>query len=152
MKSIILICCLFLLSCSDMTDEKHIQIDQRIMPYYKKFIALSNYYGLDFKDTSIIIEVGPLEEGKTGFTFYESIVRIRMSQDYVNGLLNDPYPTPDLSFYLEHAVFHELGHALLRRDHVASDKISIMTCCMQNAWGYTNEVERPILQKELFKP
>lgn len=145
---------LLIMGCSDVLDEKHIEIDPIARISYDRFIKAALKHGLDFRNHDLIIKVDYTPNGKIGYSDYQqSIPTIVISKSYIDGMneqMNEPYPDPNLQWYLEYTVMHELGHTFLLRAHVPEKDFSIMTCCMQHSWDYTNDDTRLQLQEELF--
>ncbi len=154
MKSILFILLLIPFGCSSLIDEPQISIDPIAKPAYDNFLRVALSHGYDFRNYNLIIEVDNTPSGKNGLSFYDDpIPKIVLSKSYVDGLkdqLTWAYPDPNIPYYLEVIIFHELGHTFLLRGHRDNKAISIMTCCEEQMWDYTNINTQQQLQDELF--
>ena len=102
-------------SCKDPTEYT---VDATFTPYLNRFDSLAQLHGKNFdpQKTGLIIQFANLSNGNAGLTHYETPIRIEIDKTYWNDISN--YAGAEMM--KEDLIFHELGHGLLRRDHLNS--------------------------------
>lgn len=102
-----------LTSCKNPTEYS---VDSAFTPYLNRFDSLAQLRGKNFdpQKTGLIIQFANLTNGNAGLTHYESPIRIEIDKTYWNDISN--YAGAEMM--KEDLIFHELGHGLLKRDHL----------------------------------
>lgn len=88
-------------------DETHIEMDDDFIEHYQEFISEGILRGQDYSDFSI-------------FIYYSDNIDFDgvTSHDYIPAIKINPKMWYRRPFEIkEHIIFHELGHAILKREH-----------------------------------
>ena len=106
---------LFLTSCKD---SKEFNVNSSFTEYLQRFETegLSRGHTFDPQNNGLIIEFANLKDNTAGLTHYEKPVRIEIDKTYWNDISN----SAGADAMKEDLIFHELGHGLLKRDHLNS--------------------------------
>lgn len=125
----------FIIGCSSILDENHLQIDNRALPFVLKVV----------KPQNLIVEFTPLlvTDGVIGKTFYGSVNTIKLDTSLLTSMQYDP-------LFFETVLYHELGHAVLNRRH-CYDCYSLMNPNKYVSDYRQDENKRKQLINELFK-
>lgn len=136
---------LFLTAC-DFTDQIHVSVEPRLMPFYKSFIKNGLIRGIDLSESNVYVGFGDLRQKVyLGLTEYDGIVRITIDSGFYNSYKNNERGLKRI----EYIVYHELGHALLNRQHTLD--YSIMNGSVNMSEYSHNQYLRKKLIDELFK-
>jgi hypothetical protein len=102
-----------LYACNDSHEYK---IDPQFSVYLQRFETEGASRGHVFNPqiSGLIMEFGNLSDNNAGLTHYETPVRIQIDKTY----WNDVSKSSGADVMKEDLIFHELGHALLGRDHL----------------------------------
>jgi hypothetical protein len=141
-----------LTSCLDFSEETYYRIHPDFEYYVNEFYDSARAYGYDLQKERLSVDyLHDLEEqGAQGRTYYSGAMRlVALDYDIANMWVTRKYRQDSLC--LERLIFHELGHALLHRDHIF-DKPSIMNPGRTWQDYYTNEEKRAYYIRELFDP
>lgn len=144
MKNLMVILAFAFCSCSDFLDQDHFEVDADLKYYTDKFFAEATNRGLDIRPNSLIVTLGNCSEtdGVIGITKYKSITTVIIDKEFFESRkLID-------SLMIETIVFHELGHAVLYRDH--SDNYSLMNPNKYVSDYRLNKEKRIVLIDELL--
>ena len=92
------------------------KIDSAFTDYLQRFEneGAARGHVFDPKATGLIMEFGTLSNNTAGLTHYETPVRIQIDKTY----WDDITTSAGADLMKEDLIFHELGHALLGRDHL----------------------------------
>ena len=111
----VLVCSCFLVftSCKD---SKEYRVDSSFSDYLQRFEteAASRGRTFDPQSSGLIIEFANLKDNTAGLTHYEKPIRIEIDQTY----WNDISKSAGADLMKEDLIFHELGHGLLKREHL----------------------------------
>lgn len=130
---------LLFFSC-DFIDQDHFEIDPNLRRYVDKFYIEANARGYNIQHQNLIVRFGSLGNKLWGQSDHNSTIpTVTISSD------NFEYLNESI---VEYVVFHELGHALLYRDH--SENYSIMTKDNKHVDDYNRGINRKELIDELF--
>lgn len=154
MKIIFLFFSITLLGCSDLIDERHFEVDERLIPFVNNFYKEAKKQNVKIQHDYLIALI---DNDQAGDVLGESEKNSSIPKIHINSQFfktNDyDYTYDSVGFYsIQYIVYHELGHALLYRGHVY-DHRSIME---PGGEGFTmNEYYswasvRVKLNKELF--
>ncbi len=107
---------LLILQFSSCKDSNEYRVDTTFTDYLNRFDSIAHVHGktFDSKTNGLIIEFADLKNDNAGLTHYENPVRIEIDRKYWNDI--SKYTGADLM--KENLVFHELGHGLLKRNHL----------------------------------
>jgi hypothetical protein len=110
---------LFLSSCKD---PKEYNINSSFTDYLQRFEAEAATRGKNFdpQASGLIIEFADLKDNIAGLTHYETPIRIEIDRTY----WDDISKTAGSDLMKENLIFHELGHGLLKRDHLNSTLVN----------------------------
>lgn len=141
-KIIIGLLMMFLLTSCNFNDDIEYKVDERLQPYVDKFFEEAASRGLIFQKYNLVVSIQPkLKEG-AGLSRSEGHQRVVVIDQSTYDFLKGAHES------MEVIVFHELGHALLYRNHC--DTQSIMNPAMSlNQYAAKPEV-RKIIVDELF--
>ena len=105
-----------LLSLTSCKDSKEYSVDSTFTDYLIRFEAegASRGHTFDPQNNGLIIEFGNLANNDAGLTHYEKPVRIQIDKTYWNAISK----SAGADLMKENLIFHELGHGLLKRDHL----------------------------------
>lgn len=101
---------------SSCNDPNEYRVDSAFTRYLARFEAeaSSRNISLDINNTGLIIEFASLKNGNAGLTHFENPVRIEIDRTYWNAIgLKEGG-----ELMKEQLIFHELGHGVLKRDHL----------------------------------
>lgn len=142
---IIVFAALSMMSCTDFLDQSHFEVDTNLQYYTDKFFNEASVRGLNIKPNSLIVKLGDCQkqDGVLGITKYHSITTIIIDRDFFE------YNKMMDSLMIETVVFHELGHAVLHRDHC--DDYSLMNPNKYVSDYRLNDAKRKTLTDELLK-
>lgn len=132
-------CLLLILSSCVFTDENHFDIEDSLKPYVDKFYAEATARGQKIQhDNLLAYTTGALKhrEGASGQSMPGGLPTIRIADDLM--ALGD-------TLLIEYVVFHELGHALLYREHQEG-----FTMMSTKDYLIPDYKYRPHLRKELI--
>ena len=106
---------LFLTSCKD---SKEYNVNSSFTEYLQRFETegLTRGHTFDPQNNGLIIEFANLKDNNAGLTHYEKPIRIEIDKTYWNDISN----SAGADAMKEDLIFHELGHGLLKRDHLNS--------------------------------
>ncbi len=101
---------------SSCKDSNEYRVDSTFTPYLNRFDSIAKLKNkvFDLESTGLIIEFANLKDNNAGLTHYETPIRIEIDKTYWNDISG--YAGADLM--KEDLIFHELGHGLLKRDHL----------------------------------
>jgi len=113
---------LFLFFCSTFLvftsckDSKEYSVDSSFTKYLLRFESegASRGHKFDPQSTGLIIEFGNLSNNEAGLTHFEKPIRIQIDKTY----WDDISKSAGADLMMEDLIFHELGHGLLKRDHL----------------------------------
>lgn len=144
MKNKLLIIGLLLLSNCELTDQNHFDIEKKLKPFVDSFYVESAKRGRTIQRDNLIVYFMPLK-GLMGRSMnLTTIPTVQIDP----GIFNK-YAKEKKMLIIEYVVFHELGHALLNRDHL--NAYTIMTTNNKMLFAYTgSEQARTLLIDELF--
>ena len=112
---LVVVCSCFLVftSCKD---SKEYRVDSSFSDYLHRFEteAASRGRTFDPQSSGLIIEFANLKDNTAGLTHYEKPIRIEIDQTY----WNDISKSAGADLMKEDLIFHELGHGLLKREHL----------------------------------
>lgn len=106
----------FLLFFTSCKDSKEYSVDSSFTDYLIRFEneGASRGHTFDPQINGLIIEFGNLTKNEAGLTHYEKPVRIQIDKTYWNAISK----SAGADLMKEDLIFHELGHGLLKRDHL----------------------------------
>lgn len=143
---------LFLLAgCCEFDFQNEFYVDPRLEPYVTSFYTEAGQRGIDLHK-NLIIRIEPMEGG-SGVTKYIRNQRIVLinEEHYFNHTKFYANRLDTLHCIMENLVYHELGHALLDREHcdpcysIMAQKMSLMEYA-----GHPDK--RKFLIDEMFNP
>jgi len=110
-----LITALFFVSCKDPNEYR---VNAEFTDYLNRFVQEGALRGhtFDLKGNGLIIEFAKLKNNNAGLTHYEDPIRIEIDKTYWNAISK----TAGADMMKEDLLFHELGHGLLKREHLNS--------------------------------
>lgn len=140
MKYIILIIAIISTSCS-FVDEPIFVVDEELMPFYNNFINEGLKRGKDLRGVDLVMTLRDMDKDVFGTTNYrlDRVAQIGINKYYWGEIYKN-----GLSLHKdkdEITVYHELGHALLGRNHKQSCG-SIMAsemACKYDLWQYSKK-------------
>ncbi len=134
---------LFFCSC-ELIDQNHFDVEKELKPFVDNFYAESIKRGQHIQRENLMIYFSPLK-GLAGESMnFTSIPTIHIDPTFFN-----KYSKANAPLYIEYVVFHEMGHAMLHRDH--KDAYTIMTPNNKLIKEYSNNTQtRARLTDELF--
>lgn len=99
-------------------DRDEYRIDNAFTEYLQRFESEAENRGrnFDFESTGLIIEFTELKNNNAGLTHYENPIRIEIDKSYWNAISK----TAGADLMKEDLIFHELGHGILKRNHLNS--------------------------------
>jgi len=111
--SILIFLLLTIVSCKDTNEYR---VDASFADYLQRFESEASARGrtFDLKANGLIIEFANLKDNTAGLTHYEDPIRIEIDKTYWNDISN----SAGADLMKEDLLFHELGHGLLKRDHL----------------------------------
>jgi hypothetical protein len=135
---------IFILTSCDLIDQNHFEVEKQLRPYVDSFYAESNKRGRHIQHENLMISFSPLN-GLAGESMdFTTIPTIHIDPTFFN-----KYSKANAFSYIEYIIFHEMGHALLHRDH--KDAYTIMTSNNKLLREYSNNTQtRTLLIDELF--
>jgi len=97
-------------------DSKEYRVDSSFADYLQRFETEGASRGrtFDLQTTGLIIEFANLKDNTAGLTHYEKPIRIEIDKTY----WDDISKSAGADLMKEDLIFHELGHGLLKRDHL----------------------------------
>jgi hypothetical protein len=98
------------------TNSHEYKIDPEFTAYLQRFEAegASRGHTFDPQTSGLIMEFGNLSDNNAGLTHFEMPIRIQIDKTYWKTVSN----SSGADLMKEDLIFHELGHALLGRDHL----------------------------------
>ena len=151
MKHLYLIVLLVIITgCTEFDHTPEFRIDPRLEVYVTAFYNEAAQRNIQLhKD--LIVEIGSLEKDVNGRTKYMGQQRIVIiNQSFYDYYILQFAPKMDSMHYmLEHLMYHELGHALLYREHCGSC-YSIMSRDISLSEYVVKPDKRQLLIDELF--
>lgn len=155
MKKLIFVCCLFMIGCDDSLFDTEYTINLQLRPYVDEFYKEALNRNILIDKENLIVKFANMDccDGKSIKRGNQRIVqidrdeweyRIDQGHDFIDS-------TTNLSLGIQEIIFHELGHALLYRNHISSKNYTIMT--NDSKWSndfYKNYNKRQLLIDELF--
>lgn len=145
---IVMLAAVLLFSCSE-EDATRYSIDAELAPYVDSFYAEAAKYGKSFPKENLIVIL------KKGIPVTARTIRQVNSRDgnQVTIEMNEEYfranQTGGISPCIESVMFHEMGHAKLRREH--TNTYSIMnTITGESCYMNEHPNAREVLIEELF--
>lgn len=150
MKALIIIA-LTLFSCSEFDYSNEYRIDPRLSCYVDKFFKEANEHGINIYKENLIVSIEPVNSAGVSRVQGSQRIIIISNNAYEYFTSDNWVHNADSAYYgLENLMYHELGHALLKRKHECDSCYSIMSAGL-NCFTYTSECnERKILIDELF--
>jgi hypothetical protein len=143
MKSMILIVGILMLANCELIDQNHFDIEIGLRPFVANFYDESIKRGVRVQRENLLVYLMKLD-GLMG----ETMTSTAIPTIHIDEAIFDKYINKK-PLYIEYVVFHELGHALLHRDHL--DSYTIMTANNKMLYSYDNsEQARKLLLDELF--
>lgn len=138
-------------SCADFTDERHFEVDARLKPFVDEFYRQGKLNGLNIQRDNLIATIEKCDNPEAyGESIDDAFIpTIHIDPDFFQSVIafNDSLS----NYHIQYVVFHELGHALLKRHH--TEKRSIMQKYI--VWGSAEyasyDTTRLTLNKELFR-
>ena len=111
--SILIYLLLTIVSCKNTNEYR---VDASFADYLQRFESEASARGrtFDLKANGLIIEFANLKDNTAGLTHYEDPIRIEIDKTYWNDISN----SAGADLMKEDLLFHELGHGLLKRDHL----------------------------------
>ncbi|HEY5590495.1 MAG TPA: hypothetical protein VIK55_05705, partial [Paludibacter sp.] len=111
--SILIFLLLTIVSCKNTNEYR---VDASFADYLQRFESEASARGrtFDLKANGLIIEFANLKDNTAGLTHYEDPIRIEIDKTYWNDISN----SAGADLMKEDLLFHELGHGLLKRDHL----------------------------------
>lgn len=126
---------LILSSCSFIDDE-HEYTDERVSVYVERFYQEAKDRGIN--PPKAVVVIGSVKGW--GVSSMDPFPKVTIDRTVIGN--------PDQKF-IEYVIFHELGHAVLKRDHC--DGFSIMTASPESAFNlWIKGEQREELLDELF--
>jgi len=97
-------------------DSKEYRVDSSFADYLQRFETEGASRGrtFDLQANGLIIEFANLKDNTAGLTHYEKPIRIEIDKTY----WDDISKSAGADLMKEDLIFHELGHGLLKRDHL----------------------------------
>lgn len=143
MKSLVIFLALFLSGCG-FIDESHYEVDPNLVYYTERFFSEAADRGMNIKPSNLIVRLGNCveEDGVIGITKFKAITTVIIDKKFF-----ESRKTID-SLMIETVVFHELGHAIMHREHC--DWVSLMNPNKYISDYRLNEGKRTLLIDELL--
>jgi hypothetical protein len=112
---LIALAAVFFTSCKDPHEYR---VDAEFTDYLNRFEKEGASRGrtFDLAGSGLIIEFATLKNNDAGLTHYETPIRIEIDKTYWNAISK----TAGADMMKEDLIFHELGHGLLKREHLNS--------------------------------
>jgi len=103
----------FFTSCKDPNEYR---VDAEFTDYLNRFVqeGASRGHTFDLTGNGLIIEFAKLKNNNAGLTHYEDPIRIEIDKTYWTAISK----TAGADMMKEDLIFHELGHGLLKREHL----------------------------------
>lgn len=113
---LLLPCFLFSLSCSEDEALKTYSVEPELDSYLQRFLTAAKQHGknFDLEKEGIIMEFADLPSPKIGLCHLTDPIKVQIDRAFWAGTKGKA----DQETQRENTVFHELGHGLLRRQHV----------------------------------
>lgn len=120
MKNILYIISILLFFSCELIDQNHFEVEAELRPFVANFYNEAYKRGRHIQHDNLMIYFSPLS-GLAGESMnFTTIPTIHIDPTFFN-----KYSKENKLAYIEYVVFHEMGHAMLNRDHI--DAYTIMT-------------------------
>lgn len=127
-----------------MIDDQIYSVDERLEPYLQSFIIDAQEYGHDFTGSHVILRISNLHPYSHGRTYMRRDGIAHVTLDSALYQLEMRLDT----VHLKYVVYHELGHAFLRKGHV--DNCSNVMNAIQECSLHEFRVRQEDMIKQLF--
>lgn len=149
MKTLPILILILLAGCCEFDFEPEFYVDPRLEPYVTSFYKEAEKHGIPVHRNLIVrIESVDGATGRTSYRGRQTIVIIDQ-EDYSNASAFYAKQLDTLHCLIENLMYHELGHALLNRDH-CDPCYSIMSQRLSTIEYAGRPDKREILINELF--
>jgi hypothetical protein len=134
---------LFCITACDASEEYYVAPE--LADYVESFYFEADSRGVSLQRSNLVIKLGGLPERIDGQT-RRSVGDF--SGDQITVIIDSEFFSSSSRDCIEWVVYHELGHALLNRDHVGGySYMNDLTRCYTNSTAYW----KPVYLDEMFK-